>query len=328
MIRGRWNGSCVVMLQLFRRFSSVKVNTGDVPSIIVNNKSYKPDEWTNVPNSILQLTNRKLHLDENHPIGILRSLIEDRFKGLGYTYYNEFEPVVSTFENFDVLNFPKDHPGRSKSDTYYLNKDMLLRTHTSAHEYACFKKCETPGYFISADVYRKDEIDKTHYPAFHQMEGARIWERSKDFEQKIKDDINAIPKLDMIVEDDFPCFDPITNPKQDYMTPNEVELVSTHLKRTIELLIYQVFSAAKENAIIEKKINGKISVDEAFLNEPLRVKWIPDYFPWTAPSWEIDVWWKGEWLECCGCGLVRQKILTNSGISPNTVGWAFGVGLD
>ena len=67
---------------------------------------------------------------------------------------NDFKPVVTTYENFDVLGFPQDHPGRSKSDTYYLNGEHLLRTHTSAHEQQCFQSCKTPGYLITADVYR------------------------------------------------------------------------------------------------------------------------------------------------------------------------------
>ena len=92
---------------------------------------------------------------------------------MGYTVYEDFPPIVTKYENFDSLGFPEDHPGRSRSDTYYLNRDHLLRTHTSAHEQQCFTECKTPGYLISADVYRKDEIDRTHYPAFHQLEGAR-----------------------------------------------------------------------------------------------------------------------------------------------------------
>lgn len=269
------------------------------------------------------MTERSLHLNENHPIGILRTLVENRFKDLGYTFYNHFKPVVSTYENFDVLGFPKDHPGRSKTDTYYINESTLLRTHTSAHENECFQNCKTPGYFISADVYRRDEIDKTHYPAFHQMEGARIWSRDEygdKLEEKLLEDIKSVPKVDIIVEDNNPPFHPESNPKQSYMTDRETELIGTHLKKTLEVLVNEVFNEAKKSA----KLAGS---DEPYLNEPLRVRWVEAYFPWTAPSWEIEVWWKGEWLECCGCGVVREEVLTNSGIK-NTIGWAFGVGLD
>lgn len=290
----------------------------------INNKTYKTDEWTNIPPFLIELTKRQLHQNPNHPIGILRELIEKNFRGSGeYTFYNDFKPVVTKYENFDVLGFPEDHPGRSKLDTYYLNKDHLLRTHTSAHENECFTKCETPGYFICADVYRKDEIDRTHYPAFHQLEGARIWDGANpNFESQILKDIEKIPKTKIIVDDPLesrPFHD--GNPKQSHMTPRQVELVSAHLKRTIESLVNIVFETARESA----KLAGST---EPYLNEPLRVRWVETYFPWTSPSWEIEVWWKGEWLECCGCGIVQQQVLLNSGLSDTQIGWAFGIGLD
>lgn len=293
------------------------------PQIVVDGKTYETDEWTNIPNSILALTDRQLHQNPNHPIGILRDLIESNFNGLGYTFYNDFRPTVTTFQNFDVLGFPQDHPGRSKLDTYYVNKTHLLRTHTSAHEHECFQVCKTPGYFITADVYRRDEIDRTHYPAFHQMEGARLWSKNTpDLEQQIQADIDAIPATNIIVEDPFrenPAHD--GNPKQEYMTDVQVQLVSTHLKKTIEYMVNLVFERARESA----RAAGST---EEYLNEPLKVRWVEAYFPWTSPSWEIEVWWKGEWLECCGCGVVQQQVLLNSGLAEDKLGWAFGIGLD
>lgn len=291
--------------------------------IHLDGKTYKTDEWTNIPPFILDLTKRQLHQNPNHPIGILRDLIEQNFRGMGYEFYNDFKPTVTTFQNFDVLGFPQDHPGRSKSDTYYLDKNHLLRTHTSAHEHECFQESKQPGYFITADVYRKDEIDRTHYPAFHQMEGARLWSQNdKNLEENLLKDIESIPKTNIIVEDPF-RENPINseNPKQSYMSDNQVRLVSIHLKKTIEYLVNQVFEKARESA----KLSGST---EPYLNEPLKVRWVEAYFPWTSPSWEIEVWWKGEWLECCGSGLVQQQVLLNSELGNDKIGWAFGVGLD
>lgn len=291
--------------------------------LVINDVKYKTDEWTNIPPFLLDLTKRELHNNPNHPIGILRDLIERNFLEDGkYTFYSDFKPVVTKFQNFDVLGFPEDHPGRSKSDTYYVNKEHLLRTHTSAHELECFTTCKTPGYFICADVYRKDEIDRTHYPAFHQLEGARIWNQSADFEEQILKDIAAIPKTNVIVED------PLSgrtvhegNPKQDYMTTREAELIAIHLKRSVESLVNIVFETARESA---RKSGSK----EPYLNEPLKIRWVEEFFPWTSPSWEIEVWWKGEWLECCGSGIVKSEVLLNSGLPKTTIGWAFGIGLD
>ncbi len=289
--------------------------------VAINGKDYYTDEWTNVPQSILNLLDRKLHLKKDHPIGILSNLIKNKFDPNEYTFYNNFEPVVTTYENFDVLDFPEDHVGRSKSDTYYINKDHLLRTHTSAHEYECFKTTTTPGYFIGADVYRRDEIDRTHYPAFHQLEGARIWNKSAgDVTEQIKRDLLSIPAVDLLVEDVKRPFDNIENPKQDHMTAEETDLMGQHLRRTCEVIVDTVFNEAKKAG----KLAGST---DPFLSEPLKVRWVEAYFPWTAPSWEIEVWWKGEWLECLGCGVVRKAVLDNSGID-NSIGWAFGIGLD
>lgn len=257
------------------RFSSSIAQGKKYPEIVsVLDKEFKTDDWTNVPPYILELTKRQLHQNPNHPIGILKDLIETKFKTLGYTFYNDFKPAVTTYENFDALGFPEDHPGRSRSDTYYLNKDNLLRTHTSAHETYCFTKTtETPGYVITADVYRKDEIDRTHYPAFHQMEGARLWSLdTQDLENIIQREIDSIPATNIVVEDPL-RHTPINaeNPKQAYMSDKQVELISIHLKKTLEYLVNIVFETARESA----KLSGST---EPYLNEPLKVRWVEAYF--------------------------------------------------
>lgn len=61
--------------------------------------------------------------------------------------------------------------------------------------------------------------------------------------------------------------------------------------------------------------------------EPLRVRWIEAYFPFTSPSYEVEVWWEGEWLELLGCGVVMQRTLDEAGV-PDKAGWAFGLGLE
>ena len=64
--------------------------------------------------------------------------------------------------------------GRSPTDTYYLSPTTVLRTHTSAHQSGLFTARER-AFLVSGDVYRRDEIDASHYPVFHQMEGARLF---------------------------------------------------------------------------------------------------------------------------------------------------------
>ncbi|SCU93444.1 LAFA_0F16446g1_1 [Lachancea sp. 'fantastica'] len=316
------------------------------PQLNINGIAYDthPD-FTNVSSTILNLSDRSQHLKSAHPIGILRKQIEDKLNSTSNSYqlYNDFRPVVTVEENFDSLGFPPDHPGRSRSDTYYVNDKHLFRTHTSAHELECFgniqgfspktttkTSTEKPGFLITADVYRRDEIDRTHYPVFHQMEGARVWKRSFDklsegheplHIQQIRDDLRKLEKQlreessNLVVEDEKNLEG---NPKQEYMSDLEVDLCSQHLKRTIELLVAQVFNKRLQSIDCKDKKDAQ-----------LQVRWIKAYFPWTAPSWEIEVFWKGEWLELCGCGLVREQVLLNTGYKKDsTIGWAFGLGLD
>lgn len=83
----------------------------------------------------------------------------------------ENEPrLVSTFENFDSLLTPSDHISRRTSDTYYVNEGYCLRAHTSAHQFQLLKQ-GFDNFIVPGDVYRRDEIDRTHYPCFHQIEG-------------------------------------------------------------------------------------------------------------------------------------------------------------
>lgn len=82
--------------------------------------------------------------------------------------------MVSTEDCFDAMLVPKDHVSRKVTDTYYVNENTVLRAHTSAHEVPTMKQ-GIKAFLVTGDVYRRDEIDASHYPVFHQMEGARIF---------------------------------------------------------------------------------------------------------------------------------------------------------
>jgi phenylalanyl-tRNA synthetase alpha chain len=275
---------------------------------------------------VLSLTGRKLHLQKDHPVSITRQIVESVFPKSTYRTYNHFDPVVSTHENFDSLGFPPDHPGRARSDTYYVNRDTLLRTHTSAHEAHLFGARESDGYLISADVYRRDEVDRSHYPVFHQMEGARVWDRQTvpggDVARAVYEDLRRLPEHGMQVEDPNPPFHADRNPLQEkYHTPEEAEAVAAHLKRSLELMVCEIFSRAKSAAAAAA--GGEQQQEQ----EPLRVRWVEAYFPFTSPSWELEVFYQGDWLEVLGCGVSKQELLINAGV-PSRIGWAFGIGLE
>src|SRR6056300_1764910 len=76
------------------------------------------------------------------------------------------------------LHTRPDHPGRSSSDTYYLDDTTLLRTHTSAHQSEHLRS-GADCFLCAGDVYRRDEIDSSHYPAFHQLEGVRLFPKEE-----------------------------------------------------------------------------------------------------------------------------------------------------
>lgn len=222
------------------------------------------------------------------------------------------------------MGFPSDHVGRSRTDTYYLNKDTVLRTHTSAHQDDTFRDNESEGYLISADVYRRDAIDRSHYPVFHQMEGARTWDRQqaekegKTLAQVIWDDVAKIPKHDIAIKDPNPAFHAQRNPLQGAHTSEEAEAMAAHLKRSLEDMVVTIFNAAKSAAD---------AAAPRAEDEPLKIRWVEAYFPFTSPSWELEVFWQGEWLEVLGSGIVSQPILDNASV-PNRIGWAFGIGLE
>jgi phenylalanyl-tRNA synthetase alpha chain len=174
------------------------------------------------------------------------------------------------------------------------------------------------GYTITADVYRRDAIDRSHYPVFHQMEGARVWDRqnakNSRLAELILNDVRHIPQHELMVEDNSPTAHS-TNPLQSNHSMEEVEALAAHLKRSLEDVVVTIFSAAR--AVKQPRHN----------DEPLKIRWVEAYFPFTSPSWELEVFWQGEWLEVLGCGIVQQSIL-DTAKANNKIGWAFGLGLE
>jgi len=181
------------------------------------------DPKCNVPPHIAELVGRGLHTKADHPIGIVRAKIQEYFASLPEDDFHIFDaedPIVTTTQCFDDLRIGPDHPGRSPSDTYYITESTLLRTHTSAHQsqhlrddYECF--------LCAGDVYRRDEIDSSHYPAFHQLEGVKL------FSKEQMDGASGLTG-------------------DDWVNSKECQLIADDLKRVLEGLMDHLFGETEK----------------------------------------------------------------------------------
>lgn len=210
----------------------------------------------NIGPNIRDKMNKGLHLNKRNPICILKNKIHEHFGG-DFVKFDDLNPLVSVEDNFDKLLVPKDHPSRSMIDTYYFNPDTVLRTHTTAHQCQLLESGYTQ-FLVTGDVFRKDSIDRFHYPIFHQMEGVEVFEK------------NGEVMSDLIVR--------------------------------INELIYYLFGDCEWRSNDHE-------------------------FPFTDPSFEVEIKWKGEWIEVLGCGIIKEEILENCGFHGKE-GYAFGLGLE
>jgi phenylalanyl-tRNA synthetase alpha chain len=152
-----------------------------------------------------------------------------------------------------------------------LRNDVVLRTHTSAHQVDLLRPDQgqrrRDKFLATGDVYRRDEIDKSHYPIFHQMEGVKMFETTN-------------------IE-----------------SADDIAMVERDLKHGLEGMVTKLF--------------GNVEM-----------RWVPAYFPFTNPSFELEIYFQEEWLEVLGCGIIQPEIVRNSDRGGAEIGWAFGLGLE
>ena len=193
-----------------------------------------------------------------HPLISTIEEIVDIFSGLGYQV-EEGPEIESDFYNFTALNIPEHHPARDMQDTFYMGDHQLLRTHTSPVQIRHLENNAPPIRIIAPGrVYRRDAVDATHSPVFHQVEVLAI-DEGLDF---------------------------------------------SHLRGTVTSFLQQFFG-------------------------DLPVRFRASYFPFTEPSAEVDVQWRGRWLEVMGCGMVDPAVLQGMGIDPERYsGFAAGLGVE
>jgi phenylalanyl-tRNA synthetase alpha chain len=202
-----------------------------------------------------------------HPLSLLMEQMGDIFVAMGWEVAEGPELEHAWF-NFDALNIDPDHPARGEQDTFYVepaDRNLVLRSQTSNVQIRSLLDRPLPLYVVApGKVFRKDELDATHTPVFHQIEGIAI----------------------------------------------DKGLTMAHLRGTLEHLARAMFG------------------------EGAQIRLRPNYFPFTEPSAEMDVWQpnaKGgaRWVEWGGCGMVNPNVLRSAGVDPSEYqGFAFGMGIE
>lgn len=265
----------------------------------VAGKEYVADDMTNITPHLLTHVGQNIHLQKYHPLNhICQRIIQYMYKkyisSRGnplFSVHNQLHPVVTTYQNFDSLLIPKDHVSRRKSDNYYVSEGHLLRAHTSAHQ------CELismgfDNFLVIGDVYRRDEIDASHYPVFHQLEGVRLCTKQEVFGRHQK-------------MDNFKLFENAERTK---------ERQGVHCAEAVQLL--------------ESDLKGcLLGLAATLFGQDVEARWVDAYFPFTHPSWELEVKIGDDWVELLGCGVIEQEILVNCCVQDK-IGWAFGLGLE
>lgn len=117
---------------------------------------------------------KRNYVGHTHPNTIALEEVERIFVGMGYEVI-EGPEVEYDLYNFEKLNIPKNHPARDEQDTFYINESIVLRSQTSPVQVRAMEKGKLPIRMIAPGrVFRSDEVDATHSPSFHQVEGLVI----------------------------------------------------------------------------------------------------------------------------------------------------------
>lgn len=153
----------------------------------MNVKERSSKSINNITPAIQNKIGIDLYKKSSHPLCIVKDKVFEYFDDL--TRIEIDNPYVSIVDNFDKLRVPKDHPSRRVTDTYYKDENTCLRTHMTCYLHP-FGKSATGNsqlrYITCGDVYRKDAIDVTHYPVFHQMDAFYIVDDDVDVKDHLR----------------------------------------------------------------------------------------------------------------------------------------------
>jgi phenylalanyl-tRNA synthetase alpha chain len=157
-----------------KRSNEVKdILTAKIEDILRDIASRKRDETLLRERIDVTLPGRGIRYGRIHPVTQVSREICDIFAGLGFSVV-EGPEVELDYYNFEALNIPKDHPARDMQDTFYVEENIVLRTHTSPVQIRTMEKHKPPVRILSPGrVYRPDS-DVSHTPMFHQIEGLLV----------------------------------------------------------------------------------------------------------------------------------------------------------
>ncbi|MCS7235649.1 MAG: phenylalanine--tRNA ligase subunit alpha [Armatimonadota bacterium] len=205
------------------------------------------------------LPGRRAPVGREHVLGRMIEEIRDIFRSMGFEVVDGPELETEEF-NFRRLNIPEDHPARDAQDSFYLDDEHLLRTQCTAVDVRVMPRRQPPMRVVTVGrCYRRDVVDATHMPVFHQVDGFMVGEGVR----------------------------------------------FSDLKGVLAEFARQLWGP------------------------DTRVRFQPSYFPFTEPSAEIAVSFRGRWLEIGGCGMFHPRVLEMAGIDPERyTAFAFGCGVD
>lgn len=122
----------------------------------------------------ISMPGRLINRGSKHPLTLVLDEVKEIFTGMGFSVI-EGPEVELDYYNFEAMNIPKNHPARDVQDTFYINDDVVLRTHTSPMQARYMEKNAPPiRVIVPGRVYRSDTPDASHSPVFHQVEGLAV----------------------------------------------------------------------------------------------------------------------------------------------------------
>ena len=240
-------------------------------------------------------TQKRGHL---HPLTHVIRDIETIFAELGFSYIDGPE-LETEYYNFDALNMPSDHSSRDMQDTFWVRSENLELRKTLPDIFSSGAKKHIGKVYSTGTVKQKNE------------KGERLLLRTQTSSVQIRAMERLTPPLRVVVAGGRVFRNEATD--------------ATH-----EAQFYQQEALYVDQDVSIAQLKGTLAFFcKRFFGEDADIRFRPSYFPFVEPAVEVDMRYKGRWLEIAGAGLVHQNVLKNVGIDPNEwQGFALSFGID